>query len=676
MDWKGHGAKTGLLRNGWVSAGAIVGLASLVAGLIFGGQVLTAHAATPAGTPLRYNAKHSAPVPAGAHTLGRHNANGRLQVELVLNPRNESGLNTLIQQINTPGSSVYHHWLTPAQFNADFAPATFDTSWLTNAGLRQVAGPSPLVLAFTGTASQMDAAFHTTINDYRTTDGRTVYANATAPQVPASVAANIAGVVGLDNVQSNAEKPEIAKPMKKVGKLDGGKYGAGPGGNGLTPSQIQGIYNANSTYRYSTGRGVTGAVFELSGYTQSDIRAYETQFGLPKTKLQDINIDGGPCPAAASYGLPCDYGAIEDELDIQFMQAIAPGISKIQVYLGPNTDQGVLDTYFAIANQNTASVVSTSWGECEPGLSAGVAQGEFYSFAQMALQGQSISSAAGDNGSYDCLGTFGQPYPSVSLTNQTDDPTTDPLMTSVGGTSFFGTFDPGSNLHPTYPTGAEYVWNTLNNCSNSDFIAEGVDLSAAFGGVLCPFGAGGGGNSTIWARAPWQRGAGVTSSASTFGASCGQKSGVQCREVPDVSLLADPNSGYVTYCTDTGGGCDPNNPWLQIGGTSCSSPIWAGIVGLAVSAGHHRVGLTTPLLYALNSNYGHKTALHDMVGGATFTFDWSGFFGTPLPPVTVTTNSNGVGSPAGFSETPNYDMATGVGTPNVAGMVRALAFDF
>jgi hypothetical protein len=252
-------------------------------------------------------------------------------------------------------------------------------------------------------------------------------------------------------------------------------------------------------------------------------------------------------------------------------------------------------------------------------------------------------------------------------------------MTAVGGTSFFGTFDPGANLHPAYPAGDEYVWDTLNNCSNSDFIVDGVDLSAAFG-ALCPFGADGGGNSISWAKAPWQTGPGTKSKASTFGASCGQSAGVECREVPDISLNGDPNTGYSEYCSDPN--ClaffgDADN-WNQIGGTSTTTPLWSGIVALVDSAGHHRIGLPTPALYLLDSHSGYASVLHDMKGGGSFTFDWSSLLssitGEPITYVQhVVTNSNGVGTPAGFSETAAFDMATGLGTPNVAALVAFLA---
>lgn len=89
------------------------------------------------------------------------------------------------------------------------------------------------------------------------------------------------------------------------------------------------------------------------------------------------------------------------------------------------------------------------------------------------------------------------------------------------------------------------------------------------------------------------------------------------------------------------------------------------------------MGLATFWLYALNNGFGYTHGLHDMNNGVTVTADLSGLLdeipGTPgqaYAPLTVTTNSNGTGTPAGFSETANYDQATGLGTPDAGALVR------
>jgi subtilase family serine protease len=649
-DHDGTAGSTGVLRGRMVRAAVAVGAVMLLVAGAIGIRTLTASAATGNGLyPLAYNRFQATPVPVGARLVGHHNANDQLRVELILHPQHEAELTSLIQHLNTKGDPLYRHWLTGDQFRAEFAPAAIDTRWLTTRGLREVAGPSPFVRVFTGTTAQVEAAFHTTINDYRTPEGEIVYANATEPLLPLTLEQNLGGVVGLDNVLARKDHPEYQRPSQVAGKPH---FGGGPGG-GLTPSQVRGIYNANPVYHFTNGGGKKLAVFELSGYKQSDIRRYELQYGLPNVPINNIQVDAGPCSAV----VPCDYGAIEVELDIEYQIALAPGTLQVQVYNGPNTTAGVIDTYFTIANYDSADAISTSWGQCESSLPAGQTFGEYLAFSEMAIQGQSIFAAAGDAGAYDCEHDFTvPPFPPYLKDREVDDPANNPYMTGVGGTSFFQTFDPGTNAHPTYPAGKEYVWDTINNCRTTDFFFKGTDYG------LCPFGAGGGGNSGIWAKPYYQSGPGTTTIYSEFGPYCGQAAKVQCREVPDVSLNADPNSGYSEYCTDASGGC-PSSGWFQIGGTSCAAPFWAAIAELADSFGHERVGLADIDLYNLNNPTGYSTTLHDMVGGGHYTFDGTSYF----------TNRNGYGTPIGFPEEPDYDMATGLGTPNIAAVVPWLS---
>ena len=106
------------------------------------------------------------------------------------------------------------------------------------------------------------------------------------------------------------------------------------------------------------GTGQTLALFELASYDAADITAYETAFGLPAAPLVNVSVDGG-------CGNYCSYGADEVTLDIELQLAVAPDARAIEVYEGPNSDAGVVDTYARIAADDTATSVSTSWGLCE-----------------------------------------------------------------------------------------------------------------------------------------------------------------------------------------------------------------------------------------------------------------------------------------------------------------------
>jgi len=278
----------------------------------------------------------------------------------------------------------------------------------------------------------------------------------------------------------------------------------------------------------------------------------------------------------------------------------------------------------------------------------------------MAAQGQSVFDAAGDSGSYDCETATrgGTPYPPQTFWNEVDDPAGNPYVTAVGGTSFFGTYDPGTNANPTYPTATgpnqnEYVWNTLNNCTTQPFIFNGNNIG------YCPFGAGGGGPSRVWAAPSWQYGHGVLSSYSQHGRYCSQLSYVLCREVPDVSLNADAGTGYSIYCNDK---LDPGcvfadggaAGWQQIGGTSAAAPLLGAMAALADGYHHRRLGLFNAQLYSIfRLSNAYTKYYHDMIRSTTFTFN--------ATPYTVGTNG-------AFPQTFNYDMATGIGTPDMANL--------
>jgi subtilase family serine protease len=376
----------------------------------------------------------------------------------------------------------------------------------------------------------------------------------------------------------------------------------------LTPSQIAGIYNADPLYAAgNTGQGIILGLFELSGYTQSDIRTYEKQFGLPNVPVVNLPNPtlGGPTDSA---------GAAEVELDIELQIALAPGASGILVYNAPPSFLGIILQYLQIAFDDAAASISTSWGICELGTFPALLDGELIASIKMLLQGQSIFAASGDSGAFDCGPLAG------GNALQVDDPASQPYFVGTGGTSL-GAFDPGSNPNPSYPAGSEVIWN--NGCTPQ----------------ACS-GAGGGGVSHNWPDPGYQDASPgvIEPGLSQNGAWCNQPPGTLCREVPDVSLNADPRTGYSIYCTDPVG-C-AGKGWPQIGGTSAAAPLWAAIGALVDTQFGARVGPFF-FLYALDPS-GYGAQLHDITGGD------NGFY------------------PAG----PTYDMASGLGTPDITLLVQ------
>ncbi len=572
----------------------------------------------------------------GAHLLGRHAGSDYLTVGLVLRTSYPDQQAALLNSLYLKGGPAYHHWLTPAEFSARFAPAAGDVAGAKNlllaAGLRMSPSPTPTLLLASGTFSQVEAAFHITINDYRLANGNEYFSNSFDAQVPSNLRPAVLGVFGLSNFPAMAPHDVIdTTPSAGVSPPPG--YGGGPHGSGLTPSQVAGIYNATPVYTRlgDRGQGENSAVFELAGYRASDVTRYETSYSL-----HQINIVNKPVLGGASG----DNGAAEVELDIELQIAMAPRINDLFVYEAPNTELGALTQYQQMAKDNTADVISSSWGiACEYGVNSQITLAENQIFLQMATQGQSLFSAAGDAGAYGCSRVGIVPPPGQLL--QIGDPNNQPYNTAVGGTSFRQAaggpvlFDPGTNPHPTYPgTAKEGTW--LEACAPS----------------ACEGGAGG--VSRVWAQADYAfDNAGnplpgvFEAGLSQSGAYCGQQAAILCRENPDVSLDADPGTGYAIYCTDPGdpfcavGEFTPQPGWVRIGGTSCSAPLWAGIAVLADSRHEARLGLFNYTVYPFDSPAGYASQFHDI------TKYGNGFY------------------PAG----PAYDLATGIGTPDIFNLV-------
>jgi len=191
-----------------------------------------------------------------------------------------------------------------------------------------------------------------------------------------------------------------------------------------------------------------------------------------------------------------------------------------------------------------------------------------------------------------------------------DSPASDPYVTGVGGTTL-------QLSNGSY--GSESVWSNPNDTQRG------------------PEGAGGGGGlSNTFKEQSWQSGPGVQNQYSNG-----------YREVPDVTADADPNTGYAMYCTVTNAGC-PATGWISVGGTSGGAPLWAGNTALInqylQSQGKPRIGFANPMLYALFNAQQQYPAFHDITSG------------------------NNLYYPA----TSNYDMASGIGSPDVYNMARDL----
>ncbi|HLX88980.1 MAG TPA: protease pro-enzyme activation domain-containing protein [Acidimicrobiales bacterium] len=547
--------------------------------------------------------------PAGATTLEPLNGNAVLHVTVALAPRDPSALAQFAHDVSTPGSSQYRHYLGPGEFAGLFGPS--DSSITAVKGALRAAGLTPgslsanhLALHVNATAAALSRAFATTFHQFRLRSGRTAYANSAAPRVSAQAAPYVQAVLGLDDLFQFTSRATAASTAGAPGAaarphvVTGGPQ---PCGTAVDNASSQGVFTADqlaSAYGFSNlygagdlGAGQTVALVEFEPDSPADIAAYQSCYAT-STAVSYVKVDGG-----AGSG----KGQGEAALDIEDVLGLAPRVS-ILVYQAPNTDAASIDLLDAIVGQDSAKVVSTSWGLCEPFEQQSGAAAEATIFQQAAAQGQSFFAAAGDQGSEDCAPDQG----GLAV----DDPGSQPYVTGVGGTT----------MSALGPPPSETVWN------------EGPSSSCC---------AGGGGISSFWAMPGYQSGAAPsvgTVNGYSSGAPCAAPAGHYCREDPDVSAVsAGGNSGYLVFW---------DGFWTGIGGTSAAAPLWAALVALTNASGACHgvtVGFANPDLYGVAAS--DPAAFHDITSGNN---DMTG------------TESGS------YPATSHYDMASGLGTPNGA----------
>ncbi len=512
-----------------------------------------------------------------AMPLNRLDGSAHVPLTIILPLRNQQELEQLIARIHDPADQEhYGKYLTTAEFVERFAPTQADydkvVAYVKGWGFTvDNKHANRTLLTLSSDAKSIESAFNLHLHEYMSPEGRKFYAPNNNPQVPSAIASVIKGIVGLDN-HSKWKPYRQRKEMASGSSVGSRAFPSGPGG-GFAPSDIVKAYNLSGMS--ANGSNQIIALFELAGYQASDINVYTDYFGLPAAKLTNVLVDGG-----SADGIDAEV-----TLDIELALALAPG-SEIYVYEGPNSNQGVIDTYNRIATDNIAKQVSTSWGLGEDLEGVQFIHAENAIFQQMAAQGQTIYAAAGDSGAFD-------DYPhNGSETLVVDDPASQPYVVGVGGTS----------LTVNANTGAyqmESVWN--------NGLAKG---------------AGGGGVSSVWPIPSWQKNvSGVYSMTN--------------RNVPDVSLDADPNTGYSVYF---------EGEWQIYGGTSCAAPLWAAFTACVnqsrEAASKPALGFANPILYALASGISYTANFHDVTTGNNLFYNagpgydnasgWGSFNGTNL----------------------------------------------
>ena len=649
--------------------------------------------------------------PLAAAQFDRGEAPGSLAMNRMLlvlqhTPAQEAAIKQLLAEQQNQGSSSFHQWLTPQQYGQMFGPSDQDiktiTSWLQSHGF-EVANVSPgrHVIEFSGTAAQVQEAFHTTIHHY-SVNGEEHWANSSDPQIPAALAPVVVGVKSLHNFRAKptSHYTGLYRRDKSTGQTtqtSGPRFTFTSGGEdffALGPADFATIYNVTPLWTAGIdGTGESIAIIQESNINVSDVHNFRALFGLPVND-PEIVLDG-PDP-----GIDPD---IEPEavIDVTWSGAVAKGAKiKMIVSSSTNTTEGIALSAQYLADHNIASISSMSFGQCE--LHLGTAGNQFWNavWEQAAAEGISAFVSAGDGGSAGC-DNFDTALVARDGLAVSGDAST-PFDIAVGGTDFAGDFfNPAAfwsatNDPTTQGSALSYIpelpWN--DSCANSLFAFIGFPTdpiatcnNASAAGFLNIVGGSGGASSCVssdgshiascsggYAKPSWQTGVGVPADG--------------VRDIPDVSLFASNGflgSFYIICEADLvpTGMCDLNPPYEDFagfGGTSVSSPAFAGIQALVDQKTHARQGNANFVYYKLAA--GENPANCNVNGNAIL---------TTLPAAScifndITADTNAVpcaaGSPncgteggpigvlTGYNSGVGYDLTTGLGSVNAANLVN------
>jgi Pro-kumamolisin, activation domain/Bacterial Ig-like domain (group 3)/IPT/TIG domain len=614
----------------------------------------------------------------------------------------EADLQKLLDDQQNKSAANYHAWLTPAQFGQQFGPADTDiqtvTGWLQSHGF-QITNVTQgrTLIEFSGNAAQVRNAFHTEMHKYLV-NGATHLANASDPQIPAAFAPVVAGPVSLNNFP-------ISSHIRKLGSFHRAKGsslaqplytfsgGCTPAGCfALGPADFATIYNSAPLLTGSPkidGTGQTIAIVGESDIDPTDVTDFQTMFGMTPSFSAAANI----IVNGADPGVNDSEG--ESDLDVQWAGAVAPGATVKFVTSEPTeTTAGIVLSAIFIVENNFAGVLSESFGACEQQIGT---LNQFHNalWEQAAAQGITVMVSAGDGGSAGCdnfdtaqTATQGLAVSGFAST---------PFNVAVGGTDFdeinkWSQYWSATNNSMNQSSALSYIpeipWN--ENCAQLGI--DGCGSSAPNGSLNIV--AGSGGVSTLYAKPSWQSGTGVPNDGH--------------RDLPDVSLFASPGFDGTFYIvcqkdvTDAPS-CNLSDLTFQgVGGTSASAPAFAGIMALvnqsqatarnpAPRQGNANYVLyslfkkqtnTSPALNCSSSAASKSCTFYDITHGNSGLPDSTGTNsvpcagGSPNCSVSVAGSSDGVLVTAAtppveaYTVDTGYDLATGLGSVNVANLVK------
>jgi uncharacterized protein (TIGR03437 family) len=376
-------------------------------------------------------------------------------------------------------------------------------------------------------------------------------------------------------------------------------------GHFLVPDDIATIYDTASLVKSGVnGSGVKIGIPGGSEIQVSDIDTFRAKYNLPANEPQVMLVPGSTSPGNVSEA------QLEAVIDIEWSGAVAPNASIVYAYA-----QNLKAAELYLIDQNLVQVMSSSYGGCETQGSAS----DNLEAQQANAQGITWVASSGDTGAAFCdTGSVATQGLTVA------EPASYPEVTGVGGTTLnegsgnYWSATNGPNLGSALSYIPEVAWND-SSLSNM--------LTASSGGA-----------SALFRKPLWQNSPGVPDDGA--------------RDVPDVSLAA--SADHDGYQIVSGG------QFYTYGGTSLSTPVFAGMVALLNHSLVSREVLSTPglgninpMLYRLASSA--PSVFHDVTQGSNL---------VPCQAGSPNCNNGMLGYFAG----PGYDQVTGLGSLDLAAL--------
>jgi hypothetical protein len=595
-------------------------------------------------------------------------------------------------------------------------------AWLQSEGFTVNSVPaSRNFITFSGTFGQVAQAFHTSIHSYLI-NGVRHYSNASDPSIPAALAPVVLGVSPLNDFHA---KPMHTQPIGHTVTAQAGHLKVVSDASGsvkpqLTATDSQGdnilllapgdaatIYDSPNTLNKAytgtnaqTGTGVNIGLVGDSDLPLTDYLNYRKLFLNEASPVSPTQVVDGVDPGQVNDG-----SSAEALIDTELSAGLAP---KANIYFYSSADDlfqdGALDAALRAVEDNNVAILSVSFGECEYDLGPSGNQEIDAIWQQAAAQGITVLVSTGDSGSASCdADGLGEASGGLAVSGFASTP----YNIGVGGTDFdvlstaFDTYvgttaaTAGSSAN-YFDSALKYIpenpWNdSISNNPPGSFttnMLEGYTDSAT--GQSSPLITGGGGGAsslavcegneidedgncdsvlTGYPTPSFQTGVSIAGQNPD-----GTPTGV--RYLPDVSLFASAgnlHNASWAICADaavneggtTGTDCeaDTNGEFgiSAYGGTSTSSPAFAGILAMVVQslgAGTPRLGLANNVLYNLNKTDGGAGIFHDVTAG-----------NISQPCASGSPNCGTNGFLEGWNAGTGYDLATGLGSVDISKLV-------